>query len=297
MVLFKFSNISEKLINLIFFSWIVLATSACTNVFLQPSRGKFTDPHRFNIQFAEKQLHVNKDVRLTYWHFPAQRWEEGERSLVKPRAMLLHFHGNAQNISSHFRGMMWALPVGLDVVTFDYQGYGSSSGTKDIDSAFSDSLMMLKWAETEAEKKNLPLIVYGQSLGGSLLLKALENYRPKNLKLVVVESSFSDYGTVAREALSRNWFTYILQPLTYFLISNEYSIDRNRVKEIAPVPVILIYGDQDSIVEVSHGKRLYKYLADPKELWIHSNPGHINGMFVEQGKYKKRLIEKMNQLF
>jgi fermentation-respiration switch protein FrsA (DUF1100 family) len=43
---------------------------------------------------------------------------------------------------------------------------------------------------------------------------------------------------------------------------------------IAPVPLLIVHGDQDTFFPVDHAQRLYDCARDPKELWIIPGFGH-----------------------
>jgi hypothetical protein len=68
-----------------------------------------------------------------------------------------------------------------------------------------------------------PLILYGQSLGGALLLYTytvgtLDDRHA--IAIVIVDSAFSSYQALAREKLAQSWVTCVLQPLAYTLFSD-----------------------------------------------------------------------------
>jgi fermentation-respiration switch protein FrsA (DUF1100 family) len=48
--------------------------------------------------------------------------------------------------------------------------------------------------------------------------------------------------------------------------------------KISPLPLLVLHGDQDAIVPMQHGKRLYEAAREPKQLWIVQRAGHIQTM-------------------
>ena len=62
---------------------------------------------------------------LHYWRIPAQK-----RKVVDPhpKGWVVQVHGNAQNLTSHVRGLGWVTELGYGLLIFDYRGYGSSTG-------------------------------------------------------------------------------------------------------------------------------------------------------------------------
>lgn len=275
---------------------LTLLSTGCTHLFLQPSKRYFTTPDKFGIKYEEHYLKSFDGTKIAYWKFPIQNYKDNTKVPKKTRAILVQYHGNGENMSTHFQSMVWPTIEGIEVYTFDYRSYGRSEGPRDLSGAYHDGLAMLKFLSKEAKKRNLPLIVYGQSLGGSIALKNLQEYKPESLKLVIAESSFYSYQQIAREKLSENWITFLFQPLAYLLVSDEHSPGGKGLSNISPTPVILIHSKKDHIVGANHSEQLYKDLKDPKHLWLFDEPGHINALWIQKGHYKQKLIQTLNTL-
>ena len=62
----------------------------------------------------------NTDVRLYGWFAKPLK--------VIPKATIIHFHGNAANISNHWNQVSWIPSQGYNLFTFDYRGFGESTG-------------------------------------------------------------------------------------------------------------------------------------------------------------------------
>lgn len=273
----------------------------CTNLFLVPSRDEFANPNQFHLTYKNGFFESQDGTQLNYWYLPAQskkvESEKLDRQLEKQKALILQVHGNAENLTSHFRGLAWMSLENFDFMIFDYRGYGASEKEKDIKGAFEDTQAAIRKAQGLAKEKNIPLIIYGQSLGGSLTLRALsEMEKIQELKAVVIESSFSSFQRISREKLRDVWFLWPFQWLPYFFISDRYEPATHRLKRLSPVPVILIHGRQDPIVGFNHSSIIIEHLAEPKELWDHNIPGHTNAMFIEDLKYRRKLLDRLNEI-
>jgi cephalosporin-C deacetylase-like acetyl esterase len=57
--------------------------------------------------------------KLHAWLFPSGKGAE-------ERGTLVQFHGNAENISTHFISLSWVTTHGYNFITFDYSGYWDS---------------------------------------------------------------------------------------------------------------------------------------------------------------------------
>lgn len=206
------------------------------------------------------------------------------------RGTFVHFHGNAGNVTSHVRQLSWVTRHSYDLFEFDYRGYGASDGTPSRKGVHEDAVAALRYAiEVLAPRSHADLILYGQSLGGAVMLRALGDVHPDHVAAVVVESSFHSYQEVAASALFR---TPVLVPFTglaYTLVSDDYA-PASYVAGVSPLPLLVIHGDHDDIVDVRFGRRLYAIARPPKELWIVPGGHHIDTLEREGGAYRERLL-------
>lgn len=275
--------------------FFAFALCGCTSLFFQPSKVRYPLLEQDGFKVEESAVQSFDGTPLAQWYFPAldnaaKFPHEVVEKFSQPKALIVQFHGNAENMTTHYRFLSWLLFYGYDLLAFDYRGYGQSGGEKGVAGIYGDVKVMIRHAQKLAEEKNLPLIFVGQSLGGSLLLKALQEEQAKNLKLVVIESSFYGYQKIAREKLSSVWITWPFQWLSYLLISDKYSPGGKDLSKIQKVPKVLLYSESDPIVPIHHGELLFNELTHPKFFWRHPNPGHVNGFFVERGKYRVELL-------
>jgi len=196
----------------------------------------------------------------------------------KPRGTILFLHGNAENISTHLGSVFWLPSRGYQVLLLDYRGYGKSGGTPsvagmqlDIDAALAALL-----ARTDVDPARIVLL--GQSLGGALALYyAAHGPQREHLRAVVADSAFSSYRAIAREKLAAAWLTWPLQWPLSFTVDDEYSPIRSMAR-IAPLPLLLIHGEADTIVPPHHSQRLFDAAQWPRDLWLVPAVGHISAL-------------------
>lgn len=207
------------------------------------------------------------------------------------RGVALQFHGNAENMTSHYRFQLWLLFEGWDVLTFDYRGYGSSGGDpSNLSGVRDDGVSAIRWAHDLSKERNLPLVIFGQSLGGNLLTASLGEFEKSDLeqlKLLVIDSSFYSFRSIAREKLSDVWFLWPFQWLGWILVSDELSASR-RLKLVSPeapgpfeVPALFLHSEADPVVSNRQGERLFAIYPGKKERWTTREPGHVNTLFSE----------------
>lgn len=273
----------------IFLLTLAIFSSACSHMIFQPDKGYFIDPKRaeevLEIKLEDVYFKSSDGTQLHGWFLPNQ--------VGKKKGTILFLHGNAQNISTHL-GFVWWLPRnGYDVFIVDYRGYGRSEGEAELDGVHLDvqSAMATLLARDDIHKKNL--VLYGHSLGGALAITGLADsaYR-KHFKLLIVENSFTSYRTVAREALGSFWLTWLFQyPLSWTIRDDYQPIEA--IPRISPIPILLIHGDSDPVIEHYHSGELFAAAREPKEFWLVAGARHNS---MENKQQRERLLKYLDKI-
>ena len=221
-----------------------LWVSGCMeHLFYQPTAGPTPVPDGF--PGGEAVWFASADgTRLHGWFLPAA----GERRQSAPT--ILHAHGNAGNIESHIYFTEYLPASGFNLFIFDYRGYGQSEGSprkrqaliEDTEAAL-DAIL----ARNDVDRTRIGL--YGQSLGGSIGLCVMAK-RPE-IRCAVIESAFTSWRDIAATVLGGG---AISQTLASLMIDDTCRAD----DAIASIqrPILLLHGTSDSIIPVSHSRRL-----------------------------------------
>lgn len=262
--------------------------SGCTKLFFYPHSYLVDTPKRHGVDYQTENFHAVDGTSLNAWFLPAN-----SKTGRKAKATILFLHGNAENISTHFRNVVWLPAEGFNVLILDYRGYGASEGTPslagiqlDIDAAMGNLL-----AHKDVDPHRI--VVFGQSLGGSLAVHYAANsaYRA-NIRAVIIDSAFSDYRQIAREKLAGPLLTWPLQWLPWLTVDNDYSPESS-VAALSPLPLLLIHGDQDVVIPHRHSLQLFERAGEPKELWITPGAGHTQSLGSEA--VRTRLVEYLSR--
>jgi fermentation-respiration switch protein FrsA (DUF1100 family) len=263
--------------------------NSCTHFLFFPSPALVVSPEQLGLEYEDVYFRSADGTRLHGWFFPTR---------TQPlKGIVVQFHGNAENLSTHFRSLIWVIEHGYHLFTFDYRGYGRSEGQVSVEGAVDDVRAAI------AQARMLPmleagtrLVLYGQSLGGTLLLYVAGTMKDRDgIALVIADSSFDSYQAIAREKLAGNWLTFILQPLACVLLSDRYAPEHVLAK-ISPVPLLVIHGDRDQIVPVHYGQRIYDRAKAPKWFWKLEGVGHIQAMAPRYDQYRQALLDFLDQL-
>jgi fermentation-respiration switch protein FrsA (DUF1100 family) len=265
-----------------------------------PDANRYSEPHSLKLDYDDITIpsYAGSDPHLEPRTLHA--WYFKENKLPSPKGLILFFHGNGQNRSSHFIALAWMLDKGYDYCIFDYQGYAGSEGTPNQENTVNDGVAALKWLFDTAKDpryKNTPLFVFAQSLGGAVALRSLEEYSarekapiPSSLKWVILDSTFLSYKEAAKSVLSQHWLTYLFQPLGSLLISDDWA-PQSKLDQLPAANYLVIHGDKDQIIDFSLGKQLFEKLPEPK-FWMPIAGGqHINGFFIKNGFYREPFLK------
>lgn len=200
------------------------------------------------------------------------------------KGTIIHFHGNAQNMSSHFHGISWLAKEGFDIFVFDYRGYGKSKGNPTRAGVFLDCDAAVKKAfELQSDKDTF--LLFGQSLGAANALALIGEKKYDKIKGVIAEASFYSYKSIARDKAGA--------------IANFFISDKNSphlvIDKISPIPILFAHGTADEVVPYKHSKALYDMAKEPKEFLSSNGAGHLAVFSSTRAGNRKQLIETITR--
>jgi len=260
---------------------ILFFLTSCNTFFYYPDNKIYLTPSVLKCKYREFFISTDDGKKLYAWLIYARS---------KPKGTIIQFHGNAENLTSHFISLLWVIKYGYNLFTFDYRGYGKSTGAPSNEGLIKDGIAILNWIIKNPYRLKLgkKLIIYGQSLGGVVAIEVLSFLKDcSHFSLLVVEGGFHSYIEIAKEKIYHSFLCF-LYPLVPLLISDKNS-PKNLISNICKIKKLIIHSKNDEVVPLSFGLALYKMLPPPKKLWIISEGGHIQTFFVKRGFYRKSL--------
>ncbi|HNW36352.1 MAG TPA: alpha/beta hydrolase, partial [Candidatus Ozemobacteraceae bacterium] len=167
-------------------------------------------------------------------------------SSTASRPVILFSHGNAGNLVSRLPRLVEAfaqLPV--DVLVYDYRGYGRSGGRQSISGLKSDIQGAISYLKTVRSISIEKIILYGESLGGGVAVAGAETCLAE-IGGIVVESGFRSL-----KARAGSRFPHI-GPL---ILSEDMASDRTLSHYEGPL--LIIHSRDDGVIPFSDGKALF----------------------------------------
>lgn len=267
----------------------LLITSSCSHLFYQPDSILYTDKQKIQKYFKEIEI-PGPEGKIIAWSFSNPDLKSDQKKPVH----LVFFHGNAQNVSSHFYSLFWILERGYDFTIFDYPGYGGSEGESTRESTTKTGIEVIKWAQQSFPHKKI--FVFGQSLGGNVAIYSASKILPDpQICGLGVDSSYLSYHTVARRILAGNWLTWLFQPIAYLFVSNSFSASEG-IKNLNFTPILVMHGNKDFVVDIENGRDIFKAASQPKTFIEVEGGNHINAFnFEDRLKYQKLFLAFIDQ--
>lgn len=271
---------------ILFFSFYIFLH--CNNTFFyQPTKEVYFHPDKLLLKYKELYLEGVDHNKLHAWLFPIS----SSKSLASPLATIVQFHGNGENISSHYLSLLWLRKYKFEIFIFDYRGYGRSEGQPDTGKIIADSKLVLEFIQKKNKPSKRPIIVYGQSLGGVIAARTLGEMKDKALiKTIVIESSFSSYRSIAKQIGSK--ICLPIGYLAYPIISDAYAI-QDFLPKFKPIHTIVIHGNKDTVVPYRNGLEIFNLASQPKDFLKIQDGGHLNWHLAKRYRAYHKILAEM----
>ncbi len=171
---------------------------------------------------------------------------------INSTATIIFCHENAGNIGLRVNNLVaMSRHLSVDVVAFDYRGYGSSSGKPSEAGLLLDTEAVYNYVVKSFQPKNI--YIYGRSLGGAVALQFASNSVEKpNLRGVIAENTFTSISAMVGS---------IFPPLDIWIVKKYFlrlRWETDKVVGNIPVPMLLISGLRDEIVPASQMADLHR---------------------------------------
>jgi fermentation-respiration switch protein FrsA (DUF1100 family) len=165
----------------------------------------------------------------------------GSRSGDAPGPLLIYAHGNGELVDFWLDQFGPLRAAGVSILLVEYPGYGRSTGTPSEASIRRALVAGYDWAVAQPGIDAARVVGHGRSLGGGAV-SALGRERP--LAALILESTFTSIEDVAADAFRA----------PRCLVWNAFD-NLSFVRGFAG-PVLVLHGEVDSSIPVSHARKL-----------------------------------------
>ncbi len=226
-----------------------------------PSRTITTTPDNHGMEYENLYFHTDDEKRLHGWYIPVE----------DARGSILFFHGNAGNISGRIESIRQFHSLGLNVMIFDYRGYGKSEGSPSEAGTYHDAAAAWRYMTEVRDENPDKIILFGRSLGGGVAAWLASEV---DAGALVLESTFTSAVDLAADLypfIPVRWLMHIRYPVSDYL--NEITM-----------PVMIAHSPDDDIVPYRHGQALYDLAGEPKK-WLEMQGRHNDGFILTGSAY------------
>ncbi len=236
-----------------------------------PATDYYSTPADLNLDYQDVTLIASDGVRISAWYIP-----RGDAI-----GSVIFCHGNAGNMGDRLHTIDTLHRMGLNVLIFDYHGYGSSEGSPNEQATYDDAEAAWNWLCEVGGESPERIVIYGRSLGGAVAVELALMHGPAAL---VVESSFTSLVAIGQQQ-------YPLLPIS-LLARNEYQ----SIQKVGRIrcPKFFIHGRDDELVPFENGKRLFEAAATPKQ-FMETPGGHNASGFTYSPKHTKKVAKFIRQ--
>jgi hypothetical protein len=215
---------------------------------------------------AEQMVLTTSDgERVIAWHVP-------------PRAgqpVVIYFHGNAEVVANQVARHRALIAGGAGLLALSYRGYMGSTGTPTEDGLSRDAEAAYQFAVSRYPSDRI--VLWGHSLGSGVAV-ALAATHP--VAKLILEAPFSSTADVAASM-------YPIVPVRW-LMHDQYHSDQRIGKVKASI--LILHGEQDMVVPIKFGERLFALAPEPKRFVRYPAGGHDDLDAFGAGAEARRFI-------
>ncbi len=246
------------------------------------------------------------DVTLSGWLCPPPGCTDMNDALAQRWIVLAHgFGSSSADATTGILGLARDLhDRNFGVMLFDFRASGNSEGERSSAGYFErfDLLGALDYlSDRGVERERIGVL--GLSMGGAVALMACAT--PGAAAAVVSDSAFADLWLMIKRAQrGAAWPLRLANPGMSAMARILHGIE---ISEVSPArslalsesPVLLIHGEEDEVVPVSHARLLAKasgsrFRADedlPSNVWLVPEAGHLEAYRNASDEYAGRVAE------
>jgi pimeloyl-ACP methyl ester carboxylesterase len=224
-------------------------------------------PETYGVVAKDVFFRTVDDVELHAWWIPIRR----------AKGTILYCHGNAGNITNRIGIYRFLRKARVNVLAFDYRGYGRSAGTPSEQGVFLDARAAWDYLTGEIGEAPERILLFGHSLGGAIAIDCAVHHQVAGL---IAQSTFTDSREMARVRFPR---------VPLHLVARNQFRSFEKVSQLE-LPKLFIHGTADETIPFQVGQRLYENAAAPKQWYPVPYAGHNDVVRHGGVRYLWRLV-------
>jgi fermentation-respiration switch protein FrsA (DUF1100 family) len=226
-----------------------------------PDKRIESTPRNWGLAYEDIYFTTQDGLRLNGW------WVPGTGSPLT----ILWFHGNAGNISHRLDNITLRHDrLGTNIFIFDYREYGRSEGRASEEGTYHDGDAAIRYLRSRADIDPTKIVFLGESLGSAV---AVEMAIRHGCAALILESPFLSIPEMAKTS-------FLFLPIGSLLRTRYDTLSKiGRVR----APLLIVHGENDEIVPIRQGQRLFEAAREPKEFYGIKRARH-NDLYLVGGQ-------------
>lgn len=228
------------------------------------------------LAFEDLTLVTSDGVAIAAWYVPN----------LDAIGSIIFCHGNAGNISDRLGTIQALHRLSVNVLIFDYRGYGRSEGRPSEEGTYLDAEAAWHYlVETRGQSPDR-IVLFGRSLGGAVAIELAKRlHEPASPGIgetapagLIVESTFTNLVDVGK-------LHYPYLPVS-LIVTHRY----NSIGKLPGItcPKLFIHGSDDTLIPIENGRKLFDAAEEPKQ-FLETPGGHNDGGFMYSPAYTRPL--------
>ena len=233
-----------------------------------PARTLEGVPGDLGLPSEEVLLDVEPGVKIHAWFIKAA----SQPSI----ATVLFSHGNAGNIGDRLDRVRSWKSLGVDVLLYDYRGFGRSTGSPDEEGTYRDGRAAYDYLVNVRHVDPSKLVLMGESLGCAISIQLALDRKAAGL---ILEAPFASIRRMAAAI-------YPFLPLGPFVRTRYDNLGKaSRLN----VPLLVVQGTLDEVIPIEQGKAVFAAAPEPKT-FIAMEGAHHNDVYLIGGEAYRRAV-------
>lgn len=237
----------------------------------KPSRRDLGSPADLRMPYEDLDLTGAGGARFHAWWIPARAGADGDRPAV------LFLHGTRGNLGAQLPVLRFLHSLGVDLLAFDYPGYGRSPGRPSEEGCLRAA--EAAWEHLRARRPGARAVLYGRSLGCALAAYLATREPCAGL---VFHGGFTSVPDLAADLYPR-------LPVRLFC---RVRLDALRWIAECRSPLLVLHGRQDRFIPLAHALRIYGRAAVPKR-FVPLAGGHDDEGWMHNPAVRAALAEML----
>ena len=231
-----------------------------------PTKGLDCSPRDYNLEFEENMLQSTNGKNISTWYMPARA----------DKGYVLLCHGNGGHMGHRLPIADFLVnTLGLNVLFFDYQGYGNSEGSPGEKEFYMDGDTCMQFLKTKGATKDTT-IIYGKSIGCGVAVEMALRHEAAGLVLESPPSSISD---IAKKMLP-------MFPVSLLIVHRFDTL--SKIPNVQ-IPLLAFHSPNDEVVPYSLGLKVFEAANQPK-VFYDLDEGHNEVDHFSEKTYRDQWV-------